>query len=129
MSTKALFFFFLTITAILAFRVLIYFSTIHHFTPGDAISIETTLFSDPKEAFGGQNFSLKLPDGQTAFVTAKLPMPLSYGDEIKLEGRLSERKSGSPRGEAGEKSYLVLNQPQIIVKSEAKNPVLAVAKA
>lgn len=129
MSGKIIFFLLIFLSTALAIRAVNYFDSQEKYTSGDKISLTTTLLEEPKVLAFGQQLSIRLDSGQSLFLIAPLIPKLSYGDEVNISGVVEEVKINESLSNSSEKSFLALKYPQVSVKSQAQNPLLAVASS
>lgn len=88
MSTKLLYLILGFLLLLLPLRLGSFYKNMRTFPGGTKITFETDLLNQPKISSKGQRVSLTLPNSQRAAVSLSLTPPVSYGDRIKVEGKL-----------------------------------------
>lgn len=89
MNSKLIFLILASSSFLLILRLALHFVNFKPYPQGKTITFETQLQNQPKISNRGQQVSLTMPNSQR--VTARLVLNplLSYGDKIKIEGRLN----------------------------------------
>ncbi len=88
MNSKLVFLVLAFLSILLAIRLVTYFASINYYADDQVITFETQLQSQPKISARGQRVSLILPNSQRITVLLTLNPLLSYGDKIKIEGKV-----------------------------------------
>src|SRR3989344_4981721 len=97
---------------VLAIRFFSFYSSIPKIGDTQKITIETTLFSEPKLKSNSQQIRIK-KDSSTIFITTPRFPQFSYGDMLSITGNISEKKL-----DGGDRTILVMSYPAI----EKKEP-------
>ncbi|HYM65594.1 MAG TPA: ComEC/Rec2 family competence protein [Candidatus Sulfotelmatobacter sp.] len=87
---------------------------------GEAVSIQTTLLDEPKNAYNYQTFWIQDKSGQRILVKTKSSIIYSYGDNLKVSGNLKIRV-------LNKNSLVTLNNPQIVLEKPSGASFLAVS--
>lgn len=118
--TKIHIFFVAFLIVALVLRVGLFYSQKTEYQDEQSISFNTTVSSEPKLSGNLQNFSVTLPNGETAFVqTAGYP-EYNYGDNLALTGKLKMKLLN------GKQALLSLDFPKIEAVKTNSGPFLAV---
>jgi competence protein ComEC len=88
MNFKVLLLILASLSLILAFRLITFIANYEPYPEGKHISFESSLSASPKISIKGQKFSLIMPNAQRVSITIDHKVPLSYGDRIKVDGRV-----------------------------------------
>jgi len=93
MNSKLILLVLVLLSVILAFRLILYFANSESYLQGQLLTFETTIQSQPKSSSRSQRVSLILPNSQRAVVQFPLKPILSYGDRLRLEGKIQYFKA------------------------------------
>ncbi len=96
MNSKLIFSVLALLSIILTIRLAIHFLSVTPYPEGKNITFETQVLTQPKISSRGAQVSLNLPNSQRVTVRFVLSPLISYGDKIKLEGKIEyfEAKNG-----------------------------------
>lgn len=89
MNLKLIFLALGLLSLVLLFRLTLYFANYQPYPENKSITFEVNVASSPKISSHGQRVSLIMPNSQRLTVQFSLHPKLSYGDKIKLEGKVS----------------------------------------
>ena len=93
MSSKLIFSVLALLSIILFIRLAIHFLSVRSYPEGKNITFETQVLTQPKISSRGAQVSLSLPNSQRVIVRFVLSPLISYGDKIKLEGKIEYFKA------------------------------------
>lgn len=105
---------------ILTIRFIVFYNQANNYQDGQAIRLDTTLFSEPQFQANYQKFTASLSTGESIFVTVPSYPQYKYGDRIAISGpiRILPRAGGfQPRALEGQ-SYGASNQIVELLMSE-----------
>ncbi|EKD86703.1 MAG: hypothetical protein ACD_37C00183G0002 [uncultured bacterium] len=88
MSPKLIYLVLALLSVILAIRLANHLLSVKKYPPGTSITFETQVLAQPKISSRGQQVSLSLPNSQRVSVRMSLNPLLSYGDRVKIEGKV-----------------------------------------
>lgn len=88
MSPKLIYLVLALLSVILAIRLTNHLLSVKKYPPGTSITFETQVLAQPKISSRGQQVSLSLPNSQRVSVRMSLNPLLSYGDRVKIEGKV-----------------------------------------
>ncbi len=97
---------------ILTIRFIVFYNQANNYQDGQAIRLDTTLFSEPQFQASYQKFTASLSTGESVFVTAPSYPQYKYGDRIVISGpiRILPRAGGFQPRALEEQSYGASNQ-------------------
>ena len=88
MDTKLISLVLASLSLLLLLRLGFYFANLEPYVEGQTIAFETQVQNQPKISNKGQQASLNMPNSQRVSVRLDLNPAVSYGDKLKLEGKL-----------------------------------------
>src|SRR3990167_8925044 len=88
MNSKLIFLILASLSLVLILRLAFYFANFKPYVQGETIAFETQVQNQPKISNRGQQISLTMPNSQRVTARLELNPLLSYGDKVKIEGRL-----------------------------------------
>lgn len=89
MTSKTLLLAFLILLFAIILRFFTFFTNQTYYAPGTFLTFETTLVSNPKISNKGQSVSIVLPNNDRAAATLAIFPELSYGDHVKISGKVT----------------------------------------
>ena len=93
MNSKLIFSVLALLSIILSIRLAIHFLSVTSYPPGTNITFETQVLAQPKISSRGQQVSLTLPNSQRISARLALEPLLSYGDKVKVGGKIEYFKA------------------------------------
>ncbi len=88
MHSKLIFLALASLSLVLILRLALFFANFKPYPEGQIVSFETRVASQPKISSRGQQVSLNLPNSQRVSVRFALVPEISYGDTLKVEGKI-----------------------------------------
>ena len=76
------------LSLVLALRLISFHENIQTYPAGSVISFKTQLLDQPEISYRGQQMSLIMPNSQRLYARLELDPLLSYGDYIRIQGKI-----------------------------------------
>ncbi len=99
----------------LVLRLFVFFANLKDYPQGFQISFESNVSSQVKESIRGQQVSLYMPNSQLVVVNFPLSPVISYGDKLRIEGKINyfQAKNG--------KKIASIKYPRFVVISRGED--------
>ncbi len=88
MSPKFIYLIVACLFILLSIRIALFYSSVEKYPPGQIISWQAKVLTQPKLSVRGQQFSVSMPNSQRVLLNLKLIPQVSYGDSLLIRGKV-----------------------------------------